>query len=95
MQEVSPEKYNALMKKSISLGACPRCGFSGAADIIVEFRLYGKKGAFCRCFFCGYETKRRNTSIEMTDSKRFGTPTIEKSLMRSVRQAINEWGRGK
>lgn len=78
MQEVSPEKFNDLMKKSIQLGACPRCGVGGAADIMVEFRMYGKKGVYCRCYFCGYETKRRMTSINISDSQRYGTPTTEK-----------------
>jgi len=94
IQEVSTDKFNELMKKSIQLGACPRCGFGGAADIMVEFRLYGKKGADCRCYFCGYETKRRMTCINISDSQRYGTPTTEKNIMEAIRQAINDWNGG-
>ena len=95
IQEVSSEKFNALMKKSIRLGECHRCGSIGTAQIRIDFPLYGKKGAYCRCLFCGYKTTRQKTSIDIVDSKRYGTPTIEKSLMGAIRQAINEWGRGK
>ena len=95
IQEVSSEKFNARIKKSIHLGECPGCGSIGTAQIRVDFPLYGKKGAYCRCLFCGYETKRQKTSIDIVDSKRYGTPTIEKSLMGAIRQAVNEWNGGR
>ncbi len=94
MQKVSTEKFNALIKKSINLGECLRCGKIGA-QIRIDFPLYGRAGAYCRCYFCGFETKRRNTHIVMMDSEaRLGTPTIEKSFMRAVMRAINDWNRG-
>ena len=94
-KEVSAEKFNALMKKAINLKECPKCGRYGA-QIRVDFPMYGKDGAYCKCYGCGFETKRRETNIVMSDNKkRLGTPTIEKSLMGAIRQAVNDWnGKG-
>lgn len=41
-KEVSAEKFDALMKKSINLKECPKCGRYGA-QIRVDFPLYGKR----------------------------------------------------
>lgn len=94
-KEVSAEKFDALMKKAIRLEHCPKCGFYGA-QIRVDFPLYGRGGAYCKCYQCGFETMRRETNIVMHDNqKRLGTPTIEKSLMGAIRQAVNDWnGKG-
>lgn len=94
-KEVSAEKFDALMKKSIVLKECPKCRNYGA-QIRVDFPLYGRWGAYCKCYQCGFETKRRNTNICMSDNKkRIGSPTIEKSLMGAIRQAVNDWnGKG-
>ena len=90
-KEVNEEKFDALMKKAINLKECPMCRRYGA-QIRVDFPLYGKTGAYCKCYGCGFETKRRETNIVMHDNKkRLGTPTIEKSLMGAIRQAINDW----
>ena len=90
-KEVNAEKFDALMKKAIRLKECPKCGRYGA-QIRVDFPMYGKTGAYCACYQCDYTTKRRETNIVMSDNKkRLGTPTIEKSLMGAIRQAVNDW----
>lgn len=92
--EVNARKFDALMKKNIDLKECPKCKMYGA-QIRIDFPLYGKDGAYCKCYKCGFETKRRSTNICMSDdTKRLGTPTIEKSLMEAIRQAINDWNKG-
>lgn len=88
---VSSKKFDALMKKSIKLKECRKCGRYGA-QLRIDFPLYGRAGAYCACYECDYTTKRRETNICMSDDrKRLGTPTIEKSLMGAIRQAINDW----
>lgn len=93
-KEVSSVKFDAIMKKAIVPGKCQRCGSFGA-QVRIDFPLYGADGVYCRCYSCGFETKRRWTHICMTDDKkRLGTPTIEKSLMAAIRQVIQDFERG-
>lgn len=92
-KEVTVEKFNALMAKNITLRACPKCQNYGG-QIIIDFKLYGKEGAFCRCYQCGYETKRRMTNIVISDKrKRIATPIIDKSLIGAIRQAVNDYNK--
>lgn len=93
-KEVSASKFDALMKKAVRVKRCARCGSYGG-QIRIDFPLYGADGVYCRCYSCGFETKRRTTHICMTDDKkRIGTPTIEKSLMAAIRQVIQDFERG-
>lgn len=98
-KEVNSKKFDALMAKDIDLGKCPKCHEWGG-EITIPMTAYGSKSgtAFVRCKYCGFETKGRNTNITIydTDNKRIGCPTIEKSFMGAIRQAINDWnGRNK
>ena len=92
VKEVNSKKFDALMSKSINLGRCPKCSRNGG-QLIIDFPMYGKDGAYCKCYDCGFETRRRSMNITMIDIEkhRMGTPVIEKSLMGAIRQAVNDW----
>lgn len=92
--DITVEKFDALITKKIELRNCPSCGAYGGS-IIVDMPMYGKDGAYCKCNKCGFETKRKPTHIFMRDKEgRVGTPTIEKSLMGAIKQAVNDWNKG-
>lgn len=93
---VSTTKFDALIGKSISLGYCPRCRNLGG-KIQVLMPAYGKTGAKVSCTHCDYETKLYDihTFIMEEGGPRGGSPTIEKSLMAGIRNAINDWNRSK
>ena len=93
-KEVTVEKFDALLAKQIALRACPKCNYPGG-QIIVDMHTYGKdEGVYCRCYECGYETRRRMANIVMHDKRnRIATPTIDKSLMGAIRQAVNDYNR--
>jgi hypothetical protein len=92
IKTVSTPKFDALISKSISLGYCPRCRNLGG-KIQVLMPCYGKTGAKVSCIYCDYETKLYgiSTFIFEKDGKRSGSPTIERSLMQGIRNAINDW----
>ena len=91
--DITVEKFDALIAKSITLRECPQCRNYGG-QIIVDMPMYGKEGAYCKCYQCGFETKRHTTHIFMKDKRnRIGTPIIEKSLMGAIRQAVSAWNR--
>ena len=94
IQEVNAKKFDALHKKRIDLRACPVCSqFTG--EVIIPFRAYGNhaKCAYIKCVNCGYETGKHSTvsAYHDAETKRYGTFTIERSLMRAVYSAIAEW----
>lgn len=92
-KDVTVEKFDALMAKQITLRNCPKCNRYGA-QIIIDMPMYGKEGVYCKCYGCGYETKRQMANIVMKDKRgRIGTPTIDKSLMGAIRQAVNDYNR--
>ena len=92
--DVTVEKFDALVAKNITLRHCPKCNRYGG-QIIIDMPMYGKEGAYCKCYQCGFETRRHNTNIVISDNrKRIGTPTIEKSLMAAIRQAVYDFNRG-
>lgn len=91
--DVSVEKFDALVAKSIILRNCPKCNNYGG-QIIIDMPMYGKEGAYCKCYQCGYETRRHSTNIIVTDKrKRIATPIIDKSLMGEIRQAVYDYNR--
>ena len=97
-KEVNEKKFDALMAKGITLGKCPKCREWGG-EITIPMTAYGSESgmAFIRCKYCGFKTKGRSTSTTIydTENKRIGCPTIEKSLMGAIRQAVNDWnGKG-
>ena len=95
MNEVSKEKFDAIIKKHISLKKCKRCGYI-TPEVVVKMPQYGKYGACVRCQHCGTETKLYGISYLMFDEdKRMGTPTIEKSLMYGIKRAIQDWNGNK
>lgn len=96
IKQVSTAKFDAIIGKSIHLGYCPKCRNLGG-KIQVLMPCYGKVGAKVSCIYCDYETKLYgiHTVIMEEDGGRSGTPTIEKSLMSGIRNAINDWNRSK
>lgn len=90
MRTVTKEKFGAIMNKSIHLGECPKCG-AGGGEILVRMPWYGKFGVCIRCQYCNYETKTRGITSPMFDKNRIGTPVIDKSLLRGIHTAINDW----
>lgn len=94
IKEVSTAKFDALISKSIQLGHCPKCrNLGGKVEILMP--CYGKTGVRVSCIYCDYKTKLYGMSAFIHDAatKRSGTPTIEKSLMAGIRNAINDWNR--
>ena len=92
-RDITVEKFDALLAKSIVLRECPECRNYGG-QIIVDMPAYGKEGAYCKCRQCGFETKRRTARILMKDKRnRIGTPIIDKSLVAAIRQAVNDYNR--
>ena len=92
--DITVEKFDELIAKSIQLRNCPKCNYYGG-QIIIDMPMYGKEGAYCKCNMCGFETKRQSTRIFMKDKRnRMATPIIEKSLMGAIRQAVNEFNKG-
>lgn len=96
IKTVSTPKFDAIIGKSIHLGYCPKCRNLGG-KIQVLMPCYGKTGAKVSCTHCDYETKLYgiHTIIFEKCGNRSGTPTIEKSLMQGIRNAINDWNRSK
>ena len=94
IKEVSTAKFDAIMGKSIHLGYCPKCRNLGG-KIQVLMPCYGKTGAKVSCNHCDYETRLYpiHTMMFEMGGPRSGTPTIEKSLMAGIRNAINGWNK--
>lgn len=91
--DITVEKFDALVAKNIALRNCPKCNSYGG-QIIIDMPLYGKEGAYCKCYQCGFETRRQTTHIFMKDKRnRMGTPTIDKSLLGAIRQAVNDYNK--
>lgn len=98
-KEVNSKKFDAIMKKRIDLGKCPKCPNIGG-EIIIPLICFGSKWrkVYVRCDHCGFETKsyNANTLLNDTESKRYGNFVIDKSLMNAIHNAVNDWnGRGK
>lgn len=93
-KEVNSRKFDAIMKKGINLGKCPRCPNIGG-EIIIPLTCFGSKWrrVYIRCDNCGFETKSfdANTCLNDTENHRFGNFVIEKSLMHAIYSAIEEW----
>ena len=91
---VNSKKFDALMKKRIDLGKCPRCPNIGG-EIVIPLICYGKKWrrVYVRCDWCGFETTGydANTVLNDTESKRYGNFVIDKSLMQAIHNAVNDW----
>lgn len=79
VKEVNSKKFDTLMAKSIVLKNCHKCGRYGG-QIIIDMPMYGKDGVYCKCYECGFETKRKTMNAVILDheNKRMGTPVIEK-----------------
>ena len=92
-KQVNSKKFDALMAKNIRLKVCPKCLVS-AGDIKIPMGVFGRsKKAYIECCHCGYKTKGISTATQIYDAeeKRYGAPTIEKSLMGAIYRAIEEW----
>jgi hypothetical protein len=95
IKKVSTAKFDAIIGKSINLGYCPNCrNIGGKVEILMP--CYGKTGVRVSCIYCDYKTKLygiHTVIFEKGGELRTGTPTIEKSLMQGIRNAINDWNR--
>ncbi len=93
-REVTSKKFDAIMKKSIDLGKCPKCPNIGG-EIIIPLICFGSKWrrVYVRCKHCGFETKSydANTMLNDTETKRHGNFVIDKSLMNAIHNAVNDW----
>lgn len=91
--DMTVPKFDALLAKTIALYHCPKCHNYGG-QIIVDMPMYGKEGVYCKCYKCGFETKRRSAHIFMRDkTNRMATPIIDKSFMQAIHTAVNDWNR--
>lgn len=96
-KEVNSKEFDAIMAKNIRLKACPKC-LVYAGDIKIPMGVFGySKRAYIECCYCGYKTKPRSTATQIYDAeeKRYGAPTIEKSLMGAIYRAIEDWNSGR
>ncbi|MBR3680601.1 MAG: hypothetical protein IKL79_01190 [Clostridia bacterium] len=96
VKDVTSKKFNAIMSKKIYLHKCPKCPNLGG-EIIIPMTTYGAKTdrVYIRCKYCGYETKcyDASTMLNDTESSRFGSPVIDKSLIKAIHNAVNDWNR--
>lgn len=94
VKEVNSKKFDAIMKKRIDLGKCPKCSNIGG-EIIIPLICFGSKWrkVYARCDHCGFETKGydANTLFDDTEAKRYGNFVIDKSLMNAIHNAVNDW----
>lgn len=90
-KEVSKQKFDAIMSKDIKLDHCPICRAN--AEIVVNIPWYGATGAKVQCTKCKHSTKFFNiySHFHCAEAKSIGNPTLEKSLMRGIRAAIQSW----
>lgn len=95
IKRVSDRKMDAIIRRNISWDVCPICG-SSSVDIVIQLRWYGTIGAKAVCRDCGRSTRTHpiNEALD-TAGHRFATPITNRSLMRGVFSALNEWGRPK
>lgn len=93
-ERLTKYKFDAIMRKSRHLGKCPGCGIGGG-EILVRMPWYGKFGVCVRCPYCNYETKTHGITETMFDNEnRIGSPVIDKSLLRGIHLAMNDWNCG-
>jgi hypothetical protein len=91
------EEMAKILCRDYSMGECMVDGFDCLEGHCSKRErieaLYNKDGVYCKCYECGYETKRKSMNAVILDheNKRMGTPVIEKSLMGAIRQAVNDW----
>lgn len=94
VKDVSAKKFDALHKKRIDLKRCPKCP-NYDAEIIIPMPIYGKymNKVYVKCKQCGHRTGLHSavTCFYDTDSSRYGSWVIEKSLMHAIYSAIEEW----
>ena len=94
VKEVSANKFDALMNKRIDLNKCPRC-HAIEGEIIIPLIRYGSKcrKVYVRCKQCGFETKRydANKILIDTENNRIATILLDKSLMKAIYNAVNDW----
>lgn len=94
VKEVSKKKFDALYDKRIDLKKCPVCE-NYDAEIIIPMPVYGKYAntVYIKCKQCGHQTKHHraiNCFID-TEQNRYGSFVTDKSLMRAMYGALNEW----
>lgn len=91
IKEVSKRKFDAIMSKNIRLDKCPFCG--GGAEIVIKIPVYGVTGAQVRCSKCEYNTRffDIHSRFDCVETKQYGTPILEKSIMRGIRAAMQSW----
>lgn len=91
MKSVSENKIDVLVSKSIKLNPC-ECG-NGHGEIVIMIPWYGATGAKCRCSNCGRETKVYGISTTLISDTRIATPIIDRSLIKGIRNAVNDWNK--
>lgn len=89
VKEVTRQKFDAIMSKGITLKLCPLCG--GPAEIVVKIPWYGPTGAMVRCTKCGYGTGMFGIHSYFSCGKSYGTPILEKSILKGIRSSIQSW----
>ena len=89
--EVSQKEFDNIIKHSLKLYGCPKCG--GSVDVVMELPTFGAHKVGFKCTHCGYEVKDYCRSSCIADGKRFGTPITSVSLAKSLFNAAELWNR--
>lgn len=94
MKELTKEKFDDAVNKSIHLKSCRHCG-AGGGEIVIMIPWYGRTGARIRCANrdCDAETKLYSIHEVIDDGERFGTVITRASIMRGIKEASDEWNR--
>lgn len=97
-KNVSAEKFDAVMAKRFGAGKCKKCN-SFNVELVFDMSAYSPytNTVRLRCKRCSYSTPPINATEVFNEANgpRIGTFVTERCLVKSIRQAIQDWEEGK
>lgn len=87
--ELTQKEFDNLIKNSLSLCGCPKCG--GSVDVVMELPTYGASKVGFKCTHCGYEVKDYCRSTPISTGKTFATPKTPLSIAKSLFNVAELW----
>ena len=87
--ELTQKEFDNLVKNSLKLYGCPKCG--GSVDVVMELPTYGASKIGFKCRQCGNEVKDYCRSTPILTGKTFATPKTPLGIAKSLFNVAELW----
>ena len=87
--ELTQKEFDNLIKNSLRLYGCPKCG--GSVDVLMELPIYGAYKIGFKCRHCGNEVKDYLHGTPISTDKKFGTPVTPIGLAKALFNVAELW----